>query len=267
MKNQDFPSAMEFRRNFGGGSFPADLDFLYYTDTNYFTKRLTGTGTLALGTGAHAIGGQLVFTTTVTASSGVVLYTTAANYLMSTLPSGGVGTGFAPDTGHALMCEALIQFTEVSTNQAGVFFGFNSLNTNVILVDAGLTPATNFSGAMIYKIAGETVWRAISSNGTTQFIDKSNTTSGLANFVRLRIEMKQVDAAGNYENTFYAGTVSPHDCPPMTTGSSYPIPIKHTITSTSAANMYGVLGNKTVTGTGIAEVMYADYAVFEELRG
>ncbi len=49
MKKLDFPLQREFRRNSGSSVNPV-LDFHVYTDATYWTKVLTGSGTVALGT-------------------------------------------------------------------------------------------------------------------------------------------------------------------------------------------------------------------------
>lgn len=260
MKKLDFPLFREFRRS-SGSSMGSTHDFTVYTNAAYWTQRLTGSATGAIGTsGATAVNGVYVMTDTATQNSGSLIYTTVPEFLFS-------GGSNAPNTGRALYAEAGLQFTEVSTNKANVFFGFCSINTNVILVDSTGTPATNFWGALIYKQTGETVWRCISSAGTTQIIDKTLTNSGVANYVRLGIQAQQIDSLGNYEITFYIGSLNYTDMPQALGGTaSYPIPIKHQITSTSAADMYLVAGNKTVEATGVAEVLNLDYAFADQIR-
>lgn len=67
-----------------------------------------------------------------------------------------------------LSCRARLKLTEANTDDASIAVGFSS-NADAIVNGGG--PQSNYSGAMIFKVDGGTVWQAETSNGTTQNTD------------------------------------------------------------------------------------------------
>jgi hypothetical protein len=58
-----------------------------------------------------------------------------------------------------LLFEALVDFTEAAVNQANVIVGLMDAVAADALVDDGAGPKASYSGAVFYKVDGETVWR------------------------------------------------------------------------------------------------------------
>lgn len=74
--------------------------------------------------------------------------------------------------------EAGINFTDIAANDCGVAFGVSdSLGANT-LVDNTAAPSITTTGALIYKLAGGTVWRCYSKNGAAVNDTASTTTAG-----------------------------------------------------------------------------------------
>jgi hypothetical protein len=73
----------------------------------------------------------------------------------------------------------LLQFTEVSTNAANVFFGSMDAVAANAIVDNGAGLKTSFSGAAFFKVDGSRNWRVIYSDGSTQTIAELNATTSL----------------------------------------------------------------------------------------
>lgn len=152
--------------------------------------------------------------------------------------------------------EALIQYAEGSTNKLNVFAGFCSVGTTAnTLVDNGGGMVTTYDGHVIYKVDGETVWRAGSSRGTTQYTTTSTTTAGGTSAQKLRIETQPEDAT-TCTTRYYVDDVQLRD----TNG----VPIVHTQLLASAAAMQAGVGMKL--GGANAESVYVDYVAAYQLR-
>ena len=183
MKLNVFPQALA-----ESGQFGFFEDFLWYTTAHLFTTVASDSGTVAVG---DAKGGVVV----VTPSDGTV-GDNDESYLKSTAEL------FKFVAGQAIYGEALIQFSEANTDDANVFFGFADNIIADALVNNGGGMKTSFSGACIYKVDGSTVWKCVTSNGSSQTISTSLTTAGGSSYQKLRIEGRDVDGS-NFEVTFF----------------------------------------------------------------
>lgn len=103
-----------------------------------------------------------------------------------------------------LMFEAYVQYTEANTDDANVLVGLmNAVGANS-LVDDGVGPKADYSGACFYKVDGGTNWIVEFSDSTTQQtveLTAANSLDGVAKaaggsaYQRLRIEF--VPTAGS----------------------------------------------------------------------
>lgn len=159
--------------------------------------------------------------------------------------------------GKAIYCEALIQYAEAATSAANVAFGLSSAAAANLLVDDGAGPATSHTGALIYKVDGETVWRAHSSNSTAQTSTKSLKTAGGSSYQKLGIELRDVDGT-NMEVTFFVDDL------PLYADDSARRPIKHSVAIASAAAMY--FATYVKCGSGSSEVVSVDYMACVKAR-
>lgn len=170
--------------------FGFDDDFLYNVTADLWTTVATDSGSFAVG---DAKGGVAV----VTPSDGTVA-DNDETYAKNTHEI------FKIAAAKPFFLEALVQFAQAATNKANHAVGLkNAVAANSILDDgAGL--ATNFSGAAFYCVDGDTTWRVIYSDGTTQTIvelDADGSLDGVAKtaastlFQLLRIEIIPVTSA------------------------------------------------------------------------
>src|SRR5262249_25012313 len=104
-------------------------------------------------------------------------------------------------------------------------------------------------------VDGETVWRCVSSKGTTQTITQSTKSAGGTTPQTLRVEVQPVDGS-SAEVTFYVD-----DEPLKDTSGSV---IKHTVAYASAAAMQAGVCAKA--GGANSEVVNVDYLSAYQLR-
>ncbi len=206
-------------------------DFESYVDAGLWTKTTEDSGTVAAG---DFEGGQLLLTTGATNNDQVAVQTTQKIFKFADR--------------RAILIESILQFTEAATNAANVFFGLESAAITDILLDDGAGPATSFSGCAIYKVDSETVWRCVTSVGSTQQITKSGQTAGGTDFVKLGIFFQSVgDPAQNQGAVSFFLNDKPLYDPTDTTRNK---PIKHYFDYTSAAAMFAAeaksLGSRRV---------------------
>lgn len=144
--------------------------------------------------------------------------------------------------------EALIQFSEANTDDANVIFGLcDAVGANT-LQDNGGGPPASYSGAVIFKADGGTVWQAESSLATAQVTTVTTTTAGGSSYQRLGIEFLPLTST-LADVIFYVDGVAV---------------AKHSLTYTSATEMQLVLGVKN--GGTNAETLNVDYATYTQLR-
>ena len=225
-------------------------DFIYYVDTQMWTKSLATGGSAAAS--ASGYGGTLSIGSGTTQYNDCYVHSTNKPFL------------FGQD--QPLIAEARVKWTEASTNQAGFVFGVASVGTTGgnLLNSTGTGLVTSFSGAVIFKVPGTAQWQTCSSLSTTQTITKVNTqdpngnpTDG--NYHTLRVEFKPITstlAEVTYfiDNQQLRGTTTP----------TAVMGIVDQLTYTSAAAMYVVVGNQC--GTTSAETLLVDYIVAEQIR-
>jgi hypothetical protein len=236
MKVLDLPQDVRDRRMFGLFD-----DFEWYLSPHRWTSLAADAGT-SVAAGASAPSGTVVLTTGATDNNEAAAATTNSPYRM------------ADDK--PLLFEARVQYAEANTDDANVFAGFASgLNSADMLVDNGAGPKTNFSGAGIYKVDGETVWRCVSSKGTSQTITLSTRTAGGSTPQTLRVEIQPIDAA-NAEVTFYV------DDDPLRDAAGNAI--KHTVAFSGAAAMQA--GVYAKAGGATSEIVNVDYVTAWQLR-
>lgn len=154
-----------------------------------------------------------------------------------------------------LLYETRIQYAEAATNAMNACVGFSSvMNTADMLLDNGAGPAASFSGAIIYKLDGATVWRFRTSIGATNTDTASQHTAGGAAYQVLRIEVRE--AGGTMEATPWLNDAQMLDANGR--------PIKHSFLPTSAAAMQAGIYIKA--GSGSSETLLCDYIAPFALR-
>lgn len=218
-------------------------DFHWYVTAHGFTTVATDSGTVSVGDAANGILALVPSDGTVTNNDEAYVKSTAEVFKFA--------------TGRAMGCEALVQFTEGNTDDVNVFFGFADAIAANTLVDDGAGMKASFSGACIYKVDGGTVWKCVTSNGTTQTVSTSTKTAGGSAYQRLRIECREVDGT-NMEVTFFV------DDQPLL-DSQFRRPIKHNVAIASATEMQVGAGIKNGADT-TAEQLNIDYIGAWQLR-
>ena len=223
-------------------------DFLWFISPHLWTASSAGGGTSpAYDTANVNPGGCVKFVTGAGAGQESMLGTTQAPFLFA--------------AGKPLECECLLNYAEQATNKAAIAFGFGDvIATTGFMTSNGTVLVGTFSGAIIYKLAGETVWRCGVSIGTTNVLSKSNTTAGAAgpvivgqqlNFQKLRIDIEAShDAAGQVTVTYFVNDV-------QLTDSVTGLKIAHTIAYSGATAMK--VGVYSVAGAATSEIAYVDY--------
>lgn len=222
------PDGLEKRHEFGFFD-----DFEWFVTAHRWTSLASDSG--ASVAHSDAPGGKVVITTGGTDNNEATVYTTTEPFLMAAAKS--------------FLAEARLQYSEANTDDANVCFGFaNAIGAN-LLVDDGAGPKSSFSGALIYKLDGGTVWRCRCSVGTGYIDSISNTTAGGSAAQVLRIEITAVDSTVA-EVTYFVDGVQLRDSTSLQ-------PIKHRLTYTSATDMN--LGVYAKAGGANSEVVTVDY--------
>lgn len=188
-------------------------DFFYYVDGDLFTALAADAGA-SVTEDADGVGGILQ------------LVTGAVNN-----NEAGVATSnelFQYSANLAFMIGCRLQYTEANTDDANVAFGFADAFGANLLGDNGASYSIGTSGALIYKIDGGTVWRAVSENNGTATDTVSTTTAGGASYQWLEIEGVEVDGS-NFEITFFV------DGQPLRDSNNKAV--KHTLALASSTQM------------------------------
>ena len=159
-----------------------------------------------------------------------------------------------------LVAECYLQFSEAATNKANIAFGFMSSVGAASMADTTGEPKASFSGAVIYKVPGATVWKCASSVGTGLVGPTISTkTAGGTSFQALRIEIHPVSTT-IAEVTYYVNDIQLL----QTTGRPGQNLIKDQLTYTSAAAMQLFVMCKN--GQASAESLFVDYIAWSQLR-
>lgn len=143
-----------------------------------------------------------------------------------------------------------MQWTEVNTDDANVAFGFADAAGANLLSDNGGGDNINSSGALIFKVDGETRWRVACENNATIIETETNLTSaGAGTNQLLEIFVNPVD--GTYvEITYFVDGVQLSDY-------TNNLPILHRLAYASATDMD--FGAYLKTGAGQTELLKVDY--------
>lgn len=233
----DLPDELRDRRFFGQFT-----DFTEGLGTVAYTTTATDIGTATVG---DAVGGILAMTP----SDGTV----ADN---DEIYVQGKSEIFKFAANKPLIFEARLQFTEANTDDLNMAVGFANAPIADTLVDNGAGLKTSFSGACIYKVDGGTVYRFVTSLGSTQTITASTTTAGGASYQTARIEIRPISST-QLEAVPYIDGVQLKDA------NGYPI--KHFITFSGATEMTWFAGMKNGAGTNV-ETLNLDYIGGWQLR-
>ena len=218
-------------------------DFAWYITPHLWTSLASDGGTsVAIVTGDN---GLLGLTTGATDNNEAAVRTTNKLFTIA--------------DGKTLVGEALLQYSEAATDDANVAFGFSSVIGADQLLDDGAGPATNFSGALIYKVDGGTVWKVVSSKGTTQTISTSTKTAGGTTQQKLTITITPTTST-IAEVTYLVDDVPLYDAAIVNRQQ----PIKHYITYASAVAMY--VGAYVKAGGATSEVLNIDWISWEKVR-
>lgn len=237
-------------------NFTADLadlaTFKVFNHFQNFTTAQDGFTSLAADIGTTvAVGdgraGIAVLTTGAVANNEALLRTTNEVFLMATR---------AP-----LYARCRLQYTEATTNDAAVYFGFmDAMGANLLVDTTGLPKAT-FTGAGIYKRMETTVWRTVTSNGvyaTVGVDNASGLTSGGSAYQVLEIIGEEGLSAVDVTFTFKVNGEYIQD--PTTRQT-----LRHTVLLASTTEMH--LGVYVKAGAGGAsEVVNVDY-IYGAQRG
>ena len=159
-------------------------DFVNIDSLTQFTLTQTGAATITLPTGVTGVAGTALFTTTLTTEDAYMASREVFDF-------GPVGLA-----GKSIVGEARIKYTEGDVNDLIACFGFMSAVAADSMLDAAGGPLAAYSGAVIYKVDGETVWKAEGSTngGGNIYGGTSTTTSGGGTWQTLRIEAHPLSA-------------------------------------------------------------------------
>lgn len=228
MKLIELPDEMLNRRLFGFFD-----EFEWYVTAHRWTNLAADAGVTAPAV-IDAAGGVLSMATGATDNNEVAIRTTAELFL------------FAADK--PAVCEARVRWTEANTDDANVAVGFADAIGADLLLDNGAGPKASFSGALLYKVDGETVWRFVTSLGATRTVTQSNVAAGGSAYQVVRIEVRE------------AGGVL--ECVPWVDGRQLTDatnrPIKHYIALGSPTEMH--FGVYLKAGSANSETILIDYA-------
>lgn len=226
----DLPDSAKKARN----TFGHFEDFQEFTSGDLFTDTSADSG--AAVANVDAAGGQVTLTTGGTDNNECYLLGTKELFL------------FAADK--PLRFDARVKFTEANTDDANVAIGLMDAVGADSILDNGGGPKASFSGAVFYKIDGETNWNVRTSIGTTKTttaltaaysLDKLLKSSGGGTWQEFRIEFLPISSTEG-EVTYYIDGI---------------LVAKHVFTFTSATEMKDFVGNKA--GDTNSEVCYVDY--------
>lgn len=232
----DVHDSLKNRRTFGFFD-----DFEWFISPHRWTSVISDLGAVS---SPDAGGGRILLTPsdgTVADNDELYVRTTVETFL------------FANDK--ALVAEARLQFSEANGDDANVAFGLMDAVAADALLDNGGGPRANYSGALLYKVDGENLWRAQTSIGAARTTSQSNAAAGGSAFQTLAIEFKPLTPSLADVAFYLDGALLR-----TATGA----PIKHAFTFTGATEMQLVIGVKN--GGASLETLTVDYAACFQLR-
>jgi hypothetical protein len=236
----DFHDSLIKRRTIGGFE-----DFSYYSSGSNYTTTKSSSFTVAAG---NSTGGICIITGDTSANDYGYVGTT--NKILSITNN------------YPIYIETMLQYTEQNTNAANVMFGVSSaaLTSNGMQATSTGEPPSSWSGAVIYKVNGGTMWKTKSSVGSTSpGASQSNTVAGTSSATAqqwLGISIEPVSAT-IAEVTYYVDGQQLYVANQIT-------PIKDQLTYTGAAQMAVFVGLMQ-TSTVNAEILNVDYVAYEQL--
>lgn len=167
---------------------------------------------------------------------------------------------FLPTAGRPAFCRALLNLTEVATDDANAFFGFASAAGADLLVDDAGGPRTTGSIFGIYKIDGGTVWRCITRNGSdytdTVCVQTSDMTAG--EYADLEIYIRE-STSTHCVVTFKVNGDYLRD------NTSWANPVEHRVAYASLTEMHFV-ALYAKAGSANSETPYVDWAIAAQAR-
>jgi hypothetical protein len=233
MKLLELPDALKNRRLHGFFD-----DFHWYISPHLFTSLAADAGVTAPAVG-DAAGGILTMATGATDNNEVAARTTSEVFL------------FAAD--RPAVVEACVQWAEANADDANVAVGWADAFGADLLVDNGAGPKASFSGALLYKVDGETVWRFCTSLGTTRTVTQLADPAGGSAYQTVRIEAREQGAV--VELVPFVGGKQCLDAAGR--------PVKHTITLGSPTEMHA--GVYLKAGGANSETLRVDYLAAYQL--
>lgn len=174
------------------------------------------------------------------------------------------GEFFLVEANRSLYFAAYIQFTEANTDDANIAVGFANAPAAELLIDDGAGLKTSGNWFSIYKVDGETVWRANCRNSTatgagSALGDKSLTTAGGASFQLLEIFIEPIDSTNVRVTYKVDGQYLRKDG-----ANSADDVIKHTLAIASSTEMAVFFTAKN--GGANNEVLNVDYVLAAQTR-
>jgi hypothetical protein len=164
------------------------------------------------------------------------------------------------------VAECLIQWTESTTDDANIIFGFKDAVAADSVLDDGGGPAASYSGAVFFKVDGGTTWNVETSVGSTQStkalsadyaLDKVAHSSSSTSYQLLRIEIHPYSST-QVRVEFYLGTlVNAGDWSMTHVATNY-------VTFSGCTEMQVFVGVKN--GSAHAETLNIDYLGCGQLR-
>lgn len=206
-------------------------DFYDYTSGGTFTTVAASSGTTA----ADDTGGtdQVKLTTAATLNDYQGVKSTKQNFLMN--------------SGTAMYSETYLNFTSQSSNNATVGAGFTSDPTT--FASSTADPSGSYSGAIIYRLSGDTSWRCQSSNGSTKTTSQSSNAPCADGYHVLRVDIVNWDSATNAQVIYTVDNQLLKDSNGQV--------IRHTVAFSGLVKM-GIFA-QTVAASANAQVCNVDY--------
>lgn len=170
---------------------------------------------------------------------------------------------FVPTTGEPIHCEAMVQYSEVNTNQAGVFVGIASGVSAGALITA-LSAGIRTTGTVIgfYKTTGSLFWSVIAQiNGGTAITCLTTIPAGISTYTRLSFDIFDTLTTGSTVTFRVDGQVARVAATPQ-------VPFTALITLAGAnlgSLVVGIKNGATVTSGG--ESLNVDWLEANQVRG
>lgn len=231
-RNADAPSRLQFGFH---------DDFFQYVSGDYWTATLTDSGTASL----------------ITTTPGGIIELACSDGSVADNDEAYIGStaAFLPAANKPLYFEAKFKFTEANTDDANIMLGFCSTSAANAILDDGGGPPASYSGAVIFKVDGATVWNCETSVSTTQTTTTTAVSSTSSNYQYAAIEIIPVSSTLAEVSFLYSAGGST---------DSYQLLAKQQWTYTSVAALKAFAGAKN--GGANHEKLYVDYVKAFQLR-